>query len=81
MCESCPGTVCYEGCPFYEGETNAVVCACCGEVIARGEERYERGESCLCEACAEHLSVDDLLDLGGLRAIGDLLALFGYYRA
>lgn len=81
MCESCSGTVCYEGCPFYEKETASTVCECCDEVIAPGDGRYVRGERSLCEDCAEHLSADDLLDLGGLRGIGELLTLLGYRRS
>lgn len=80
MCEACSGAVCYEGCPFYEKETAEAVCDSCGEVIAGGEERYARDAHSLCERCAESLSTDDLLDLGGLREIGDLLGLIGYHR-
>jgi hypothetical protein len=57
------------------------VCECCGERIGCGEDHYARGAACLCARCAEQLSTGDLLDLGSLREIGDLLALIGYERA
>jgi RecJ-like exonuclease len=80
MCETCTTTPCYEGCPFYEGNAKGDVCECCGARIGHGEDHYVRGGNCLCTRCAEQLSTGDLLDLGSLREIGDLLALIGYER-
>lgn len=80
MCESCHGTMCYQGCPFYEETAIPTRCSCCREAIPAGDIRYEREGEALCERCAESLTVDDLIDLCDLREIGDLLGRFGYRR-
>jgi hypothetical protein len=81
MCRDCHTVYCYNGCPFYEEETEIRSCDICGEAVDEEDVYYAAGEHCVCEKCAEGLSVDDLLELGGLCGIGDLLALFGYRRA
>ena len=78
MCESCVAPVCYGGCPFYEKQSRAAVCVGCGEPIATGETVYVGGGGKLCSRCAGGLSALDLVDLGGLYSLGDLLALLGY---
>lgn len=80
MCESCVGTVCDQGCPFYEEKRAATVCSCCGEPIPAGEGWYAGPDGALCERCVSFLSVDDLIDLGGLGSRRELLALLGYGR-
>ena len=81
MCESCMATLCYEGCPFYEENASGAVCEACGERLSPGAVYYTRETLCLCETCVEQLTLNDLLDLGDLRGIGDLLSLLGYQRA
>ena len=80
MCRNCMATLCYEGCPFYEASTNGGVCESCGERIDPGAECYVREGQYLCESCVEQLTLNDLLELGELRGIGELLSLLGYRR-
>ena len=81
MCEGCHTAICYDGCPFYEADADVSICEVCGEPLDEDGIFYVKGDSRLCDGCAAQLSVDDLLDLGGLCGVGELLALLGYRRA
>ena len=79
MCEECTRISC-SGCPFSaDGAEECDVCELCGEPILDGDA-FASDEDCICTSCADSLTVDELLVLGGLRDTSDLLELLGFRR-
>lgn len=82
MCEECYSAVCFEGCPFLRDKLARAACELCSEPICQGDRYYQRGAHHVCAACAERLSIEELLALGDLQEVGDLLDLLGFqYKA
>ena len=79
MCEECTRVNC-DSCPFAVGDAECGVCEVCLEPIFADEEVFSSGEKCICSTCTENLTADDLITVGGLRDMSDLLALLGFRR-
>lgn len=79
MCEECT-RVCCDGCPFGVSGTECAVCDVCREPIFADDEAFSSGERCICSDCVENLTVDEIISVGGLRDMSDLLALLGFRR-
>lgn len=77
MCENCYRAVCSPACPLRLDGYGRASCELCGEMLT--EDGGYRGEDgALCAACADTLTVDDLLCLMRLSGVGELLSLLGY---
>ena len=81
MCEDCCHAFCPPDCPYHVGgKEEPSCCEICGEVLFPDSDCYASGGRYVCGACAESLTVEEAILLGGLRDAGDLLALLGYRR-
>ena len=79
MCEECTRSYC-DGCPFKTGDTECAVCDVCREPIFDDDEAFSSGERCICSACVEGMTVDELIAVGDLRDMSDLLGILGFQR-
>lgn len=79
MCEECTRVSC-SGCPFsVDGAEECDICELCGEPVFDGDA-FVSDDACVCCACADGLTVDDLLKLGSMQDVVDLLEFFGFSR-
>ena len=77
MCYDCSLSVCPPTCPNGSGR-GTPLCALCDAPILADDGHYACADTHICETCADGLTLDDLIALGNLTDIGELLSLLGY---
>jgi hypothetical protein len=80
MCSDCHAAVCPAACPYYRAkDERRAVCSCCNEPIFEDDGGYYgMGDSKICLACADVITVEELIEIARLSGMEELLTLIGF---
>jgi hypothetical protein len=80
MCSECHASVCPADCPNRRArQDRRAVCSCCDEPIFEDDGGYYAlGDSKLCLACADEVTVEELIEIARLAGMEELLSLIGF---
>lgn len=85
MCDICGRQFCPASCPGEDGYdilrgASEGECFCCGLPLYAGDRIFARGNTLLCEACAENADLEAVLDINGCKDVAELFEDLGFLR-